>query len=141
MAENNQSPSSPAVESYPVPSKFRVWDGKNEEMHLPPHDFVICVDGAVGKRDDGIPWHPPNLTAEFYTGYTDLEDELIYEGDIVEAMDNYSDHAGPVAVRWEIAYEEFVAGREWFLETFCKMNEVRVIGSVHEDSDLLEGAG
>jgi len=119
-----------------APSSFRVWNDEQEEMHYPPHDYVICVDGGVGKEDDLVQWHPPGLTAMFCTGFEDAEGQPIYEDDIVEAMDNYR----PVPVGWELAEEEFTAGKEWFLETFCKMNEVRVIGNVHEDPDLLEGA-
>lgn len=124
--------------------KFRVWDG--EEMHEPPHDYVIASDGCVCELTwDSNAYARVEERTEVavmpYTGLDDAEDTPIYEGDVVEYKLRRGDsqrgcvlyRAGKYVVgpnggaylRLDVA----VTDPDW---------ETTVIGNKSEDSDLLE---
>lgn len=66
-----------------APRKFRVWDG--EEMHEPPHDFLLAAKGKVWSINyHGFADVSHDYDSMFSTGLTDSEGQEIYEGDIIE---------------------------------------------------------
>jgi hypothetical protein len=117
-------------------TRFRVWDG--EHLHTPPHGFVICSDGGVGKRGDecGIEWHPPDLVGSFYTGEQDTEGQPIYEKDVLLVKGN----------RYVVEFDVEAGG--YTLEgpgTYPLLPEIIqmggggvVIGNTFENPDLIE---
>lgn len=66
--------------------KFRVWDG--EQMHEPPHGWVINCDGEVCFSTHDGPAPAEGFVALLYTGLDDAEGRPVYEGDICE-YENY----------------------------------------------------
>jgi len=94
-------------------TRFRVWDG--EEMHEPPHQFLIGSDGSVFKRQEvepAPPGGPVNAEVMHSTGLTDAEGREVWDGDILELV-GYPEHEpGPpprFPVRWEAGRGIWVA--------------------------------
>jgi len=127
------------------PRKFRVWDG--EEMHEPPHDYVIQDDGKVVRLDwgqAGVDYIGRDLRVEVmhYTGLTDAEGIEIWEGDIIQSNQSVC------LVRWDEKHTEFkIDGQFNLLGKFSHNlggyhanSNTRVIGNRYESPELLEGS-
>jgi hypothetical protein len=119
-------------------NKFRVWH--DEEMHEPPHKYVLKLHGQVAKAPNY--WPRDGAVAMFYTGLDDAEDTPIYEGDVVEYKLRRGDsQRGCVLFR----AGSYVVGPNG--EAYLRLNtavtdpdwETTVIGNKYEHPDLLEG--
>lgn len=109
------------------PRKFRVWDG--EEMHYPPHEYVLYGTGDVHSYDGR-----EGLMFLFSTGLTDAEGNEVWEGDILEH--DYSNT--PSVVRWSNSHVGFTMDGVYPEVDQIAIETGRKIGNVYENPDLLE---
>ena len=67
--------------------RFRVWDG--EEMHEPPHDWMLTYDGQLYCPDEQKYYSTGfSRPVMLYTGLDDAEGTPIYESDIIKTKWN-----------------------------------------------------
>ena len=120
----------------------RIYDGKWVEGVAFPHDNHGAVtifrqnqsDGAL----EGFKVIPE--TVGQYTGLTDKNGNKIFEGDIV-STGNSDDYLG--VVEWEKDNAGLAVSFDGLFEKFEEINfvdkvKLEVIGTIHDDSDLLE---
>jgi hypothetical protein len=126
------------------PHKFRVWDG--EEMHEPPHDYILTGMRGVWKVNPGpsttheVLKCDDNVSALFSTGLTDAEGNEIWEGDIIQSNQSVC------LVRWDERHTEFkIDGQFELLGKFSHNlggyhanSNIKVIGNRYENPELLE---
>lgn len=113
--------------------KFRAWDKKLkkyinlEKIVIEPLDGIVIETAGfdmIGNNDDAV--------LEQYTGLKDFNGIEIYEGDILQDVDD-STIVG--VVEYDEAYGEYSCGDDSLYEaTRCCV----VIGNIHENADLLE---
>jgi hypothetical protein len=116
-----------------APRKFRVWDG--EEMHEPPHGFVLGSQGEVI-------WEPFESNRReldghevlFSTGLTDATQVDIYEGDIID----HSCSEQLDVVEWGNWYPGFDLRHVVAHAVPYALKNGSVVGNRCEDPSLLE---
>ena len=118
------------------PIKFRAWDG--QQMHY-PEVVTIGVSGWNGKTS--VSFQPSELgggsitTSMFmqWTGLHDKDGKEIYEGDIVAEFNG---------LKGTIVFKDCMFLVEWTRPNFMPMisclSNIEVIGSVHQNPELLE---
>ena len=117
--------------------KFRAWD-KNENRYF--------IDGNAGRLgnliccNDWDMFDPDDYVWEQFTGLTDANGKPIYEGDIIESDYKY---AQPKVSRIMsekgnsyILGEDLATGNEMLVSDH--ISEIKVIGNVHKNTELLE---
>ena len=115
---------------------FRVWSDYWKKYAT---EAELYMDGSVDatfEDDDGVPHHEnTDLVVEFPTGLKDKNGKEIYGGDI---LDDGEGHIGKVLYNERIAsfaYEWGICG-----STFMSLytSDMKVIGNIHENPELLE---
>jgi len=125
--------------------KARVWDNNKKKMI---YDFEITSDGGIGYTDMFENYHPlEDVELMLYVGREDINNEKIFEGDIVKLIDvyNYTESIGKI-VHIESNASFMVEGvedrRRIEYYTFSDLSrfsiELEVIGNIFENSELLE---
>jgi YopX protein. len=99
-------------------------------MHDPPHRYVM---GAEGEVDPDAGFTIRSLIPLFYTGLTDAEGTLIYEGDVVGYWSGERD-----VVRWGDYLSAFTLDGVIQDAVQTVLEDCEVIGNRYEDPDLLE---
>lgn len=107
--------------------KFRAWNNKFKEFKFMS---LIKYLGGRGIMDDWA--DSENSVWEQYTGLKDKNSVEIYEGDILQDVDD-STIVG--VVEYDEAFGEYDCGDNNLYE--CTRDCV-VIGNIHENADLLE---
>ena len=121
---------------------FRVWSDYWKKYAT---EAELHMDGSVDaifEDDDGVPHHEnTDLVIEFKTGLKDKNGKEIYEGDIAKYDCRGSKYA--------VAYRKYDAGfvlenddrEEIILFQYNRQNDYEVIGTIHENPELLEEEG
>lgn len=137
--------------------KFRTWVERDKRMSSP----IDLVDIANGKMDH-VAWRVSVTTREVvegdaimeFTGILDKNGKEIYEGDIIEATDNWAEDECPrYVVQWveddtrlgfELVhpetedYEASIADDYGFYPLEVKRAGFTVIGNLYENPELLK---
>lgn len=123
--------------------KFRVW---NKDSNDWLHDCMLketvfgCTSGYKWNSVGGFAeLHPsrdhPEYTIEQYTGLKDRHGKEIYEGDIV---DDGEGHIGKVLYNERIASFAYEWGNCGSTFMGLYTSDMKVIGNIHENHELLE---
>lgn len=115
--------------------KFRAWDKRHKEYaydvqnEFQKYGHMICetLDFGQALNDD-------ELELEQCTDLKDKNGKLIYEGDIVEVPVLYNGIPTGEKQRCEVYYKHGA-----FNIYAVKSKYLKVIGNIHENSELLEG--
>lgn len=123
---------------------FRVWSKlENRYIEYPALAKLGSVLPAkVHRADRAIPFiefdeRDDEKEVEFWTGFRDLNNAKIYEGDIVHIKPNDSEDF--IDFRKDKGYFLGAWGNndDWIDDDFCK-GCCQVIGNIHENPELLE---
>ncbi|UTD41550.1 YopX family protein [Lactiplantibacillus plantarum] len=122
--------------------KFRAWDNRYKE-----YIKNVMVDGR-GKVyfDDGVATQDDlDIHVEQFTGLKDVNGNEIYEGDILQPVISYTKRniGKPFEVKkGNYVYGKWIAkdvsSKEFGVDGYYFSNEMRLIGNVHTNRDLLE---
>ena len=116
--------------------RFRVWSDYWKRYSF---DAELYADGslyAMFEDDDGVPHHEnTDLVLEFDTGLKDKNGEAIYVGDI---LDDGEGHIGRVLYNERIASFAYEWGNCGATFMSLYTSDMKVIGNIHENGDLLE---
>lgn len=136
------------------PIKFRVWDKANERMlnietlclSFSPNGVLtsIYTYGPDFSNDPEVIGHDePDLddvTIEQYTGLDDKNGKPIYEGDVIKSNYKYAQpKVSQIIIENGNSYilgEDLATGNEMLVSDH--ISEIKVIGNVHENPELLE---
>jgi len=108
--------------------KFRAWNKVNNNYYYNVQDIH---DGIIGDSFQSI-LENEDFVVEQYTGMKDFNGVEIYEGDILQDVDN-----GNIVgfVEYDDAFGEYDCGDNNLYE--CT-RDCQVIGNIHEQPELLE---
>ena len=109
--------------------KFRAWDNQ-ERYYIPDEETNFCH----GMMEYWLDKEDCPLTFEQCTGLKDKNGKLIYEGDIVEISVLYNGIPTSQKQRCKVYYKHGA-----FNIYAVKSEYLKVIGNIHENSELLEG--
>jgi len=147
--------------------KFRAYHKKEQRFYyfdLETCTQTICVcyyHPVTGEKDCELDDYNLYSEKQLYTGLKDKNGKEIYEGDIVEAPDIFSDKKSVAySIKWNDSYARFVTWHEnigccRFLYAFSgnlmpvgmdkeegelDTRSIEVIGNIYENPELLEKA-
>lgn len=124
--------------------KFRIWDKRNKTW---PNDFFIGLDGGLICDPPGTIFIRSDFEIMQYTGFKDIYNKKIYEGDIVEVNGNYYEVIFQNNGEWRIIRKPLF--REYTVSyplthnpsrrLRCEiLGRRRVVGNIYENPDLLK---
>ncbi len=124
--------------------KFRAWDKATSsyrkvlEIEFYPDGELKKVKVAGLQRKGTIT--PDNLVLEQFTGLKDVNGKEIYEGDIIKSNYKYAQpKVSQIIIENGNSYilgEDLATGNEMLVSDH--ISEIKVIGNVHENPELLE---
>lgn len=129
-------------------SKFRAWDADskkywNIENWYVEDEYVDLIEPNNSNADPNAKrtWkRESDMVIEQSTGLTDINDKDIYVGDIVKSSYKYAQPKISQVIMEDgnsyILGEDLATGNEMLVSDH--INEIEVIGNVHENLDLLE---
>ncbi|MDN7060893.1 hypothetical protein FIV11_04005 [Lactiplantibacillus plantarum] len=127
--------------------KFRAWDKVQNKMLLPDNiEFIhgqaywaeASTDGQDECSNDGkVDGIGALFELEQFTGLKDVNGKDIYEGDIVRYT-RWADHVGIVRYFKPEFELQNIGPNIDIAPTLTMRHELRIIGNVHENADLLE---
>jgi len=128
--------------------KFRAWDADSkkywniENWHV-EDEYVDLIEPNNSNADPNAKrtWkRESDVVIEQSTGLTDINDKDIYVGDIVKSSYKYAQPKISQVIMEDgnsyILGEDLATGNEMLVSDH--INEIEVIGNVHENLDLLE---
>jgi len=128
--------------------KFRAWDADSkkywniENWHV-EDEYVDLIEPNNSNADPKAKrtWkRESDVVIEQSTGLTDINDKDIYVGDIVKSSYKYAQPKISQVIMEDgnsyILGEDLATGNEMLVSDH--INEIEVIGNVHENLDLLE---
>ena len=129
-------------------SKFRVWDVKNKKF-LPESYFAILGNGKLivtlsGYYNDFTNTNQDDYVIQQYTGLTDKNGNLIFEGDIVQYNQNSSYDNMNFIARWSDNQLGFIfqsnSGEQLVNQTphLNRFKHLEVVGNIFEHENLLK---
>lgn len=124
-------------------TKFRIW-GKEEECWVSIDSIVLDSNGSIAYLVPEVDDQPPYLEEEVeimqYIGLKDVNGKDIYENDIVESNYKYAQPKISQIIMEDgnsyIAGEDLATGNEMLVSDH--VNEIKVIGNVYTNPELLE---
>ena len=130
------------------PIKFRVWDVKNKKF-LPESYFAILGNGKLivtisGYYNDFTNTNQDDYVVQQYTGLTDKNGNLIFEGDIVQYNQNSSYDNMDFIAKWSDDKLGFIfqsnSGEQLVNQTphLNRFKHLEVVGNIFEHSELLK---
>ena len=114
--------------------KIRVWD--KEENRMISGDRFAFEEYAP--LNDLFNNNSKRFDFMLYTGYKDINDVEIYEGDIVETTRGLNHIIGAVIYRKASWYIQSKEGYNVRLNSIFSTAENKIIGNVYENKELLE---
>ena len=130
--------------------KFRAWD-KIQKVMMVPRDIQTDSDGNIfyveamgpnGEYDEG---DLDVFELEQFTGLKDMNGKEIYEGDILQPVISYTKRN--IDKPFEVKKGNYVCGK-WIakdvsskgfgVDGYYFSNEIKIIGNVHMDGDLID---
>lgn len=114
--------------------KFRAWSNEHNRYC----DLVTLIENGrwIGWiKGNGVYLTTIDVTLEQYTGLKDKNGETIYEGDI---LDDGEGHIGKVLYNERIASFAYEWGNCGSTFMGLYTSDMKVIGNVHENPELLE---
>ncbi len=129
--------------------KFRAWD-KVTSSYRKVLEIKFYPDGELKKvKVAGLQCKgtitPEKLVIEQFTGLTDVNGKDIYEGDIVQPVISYTKRN--IGKPFEVKKGNYVYGK-WIaknvsskgfgVDGYYFSNEIKIIGNVHANPELLE---
>ena len=129
-------------------SKFRVWDVKNKKF-LPESYFAILGNGKLivtlsGYYNDFTNTNQDDYVIQQYTGLTDKNGNLIFEGDIVQYNQNSSYDNMDFIAKWSDNKLGFIfqsnSGEQLINQTpyLNRFKHLEVVGNIFEHENLLK---
>jgi len=129
-------------------SKFRVWDVKNKKF-LPESYFAILGNGKLivtlsGYYNDFTNTNQDDYVIQQYTGLTDKNGNLIFEGDIVQYNQNSSYDNMDFIAKWSDNKLGFIfqsnSGEQLVNQTphLNRFKHLEVVGNIFEHENLLK---
>jgi len=130
------------------PIKFRVWDVKNKKF-LPESYFAILGNGKLivtlsGYYNDFTNTNQDDYVIQQYTGLTDKNGNLIFEGDIVQYNQNSSYDNMDFIAKWSDNKLGFIfqsnSGEQLVNQTphLNRFKHLEVVGNIFEHENLLK---
>lgn len=131
--------------------KFRAWDGEQYWYNVVPSPILspttdVCREGTGFEYYNEVDIIHAVEAIEQYTGMEDKNYVEIYEGDIVKGRYLSQQHLSyiPAMVIFDdtdLSYLLVIRGEKDALQFLNKydVDNLEVIGNIHENSDLLEG--
>ena len=113
--------------------KFRAWDS-DESKYATDDDICFDTGGECECAYDLLKVNDSFYVIEQCTGLKDKNGKLIYEGDIVEVPVLYNGIPTGKKQRCKVYYKHGA-----FNIYAVKSKYLKVIGNIHENSELLEG--
>ena len=138
--------------------KFRVWDKITnqylQELGIYYWHIPYSLDGEEITGEANLVGlsellKHDNFVTQQYTGLTDINDNPIFEGDLVELHTATNDHAknvkdnhcGLYEIYWDRKYKLKEIKPNWFLKVVdndcASFNIMKVVGNIFEHSELL----
>ncbi|WP_338816198.1 YopX family protein [Lactiplantibacillus argentoratensis] len=122
--------------------KFRAWEDRGKEYIK---DVLIGSDGKI-YFDDGVATQDDlDISVEQFTGLKDVNSKDIYEGDILQPVISYTKRniGKPFEVnKGNYVYGKWIAkdvsSKEFDVDGCYFSNEIKAIGNVHMDGDLID---
>ena len=126
--------------------KFRVWDKLAERMIYPHNDnqqhFIIDLNGRFHNLQNGS--GGDDYVIQQYTGLTDKNGNLIFEGDIVQYNQNSSYDNMDFIAKWSDDKLGFIfqsnSGEQLVNQTphLNRFKHLEVVGNIFEHENLLK---
>ncbi|QIL49875.1 hypothetical protein G7084_00170 [Weissella coleopterorum] len=141
--------------------KFRAWDEQTKKhwaidrWHV-GDEYIDLIPVGVSVSDPNIEriWrHTRDLILEQYTGVKDVNDNPVYEGDVVQEVwfteiPDGSINTTKIGDPFEVKVGNYVYGK-WIAEeilnqgfgvtNYVMPDELIILGNIHENPELLEG--